>query len=236
MPELEFPRILDIFFESHLAELWVLALNRHPTDTSRRSHHVLILDLNGFTKNQWTAGVNISGSTIAVDGQGNVIVGTTSDYFTYSRDGVLLGQLGSRGIGVLQNGSPAGNIAPVGPDRVFMLDGHDRVKQLRLSTQGFDTRAIAVAAGGPYPGNNLWEATQANATFAYRTLQFQGFDSETIQYLSSDLNLDLNTDGLPDVDADATNEQLRPNSYACRFLVLAVKAWTASPEIHRWRS
>jgi sugar lactone lactonase YvrE len=70
-------------------------------------------------------------------------------------------------------------------------------------------KAIVVAGGGPYAGNNLWDATQLSANFAYRTLTYQGFTKETIYYLTSDTDLDLDNNGvLDDVDGDATNSNL----------------------------
>ena len=70
-------------------------------------------------------------------------------------------------------------------------------------------KAIVVAGSGPYKGNNLWDATEMNANFAYRVLTYQGYINDTIYYLSSDTNLDLNGDGIPDVDGDATNSNLQ---------------------------
>lgn len=49
-----------------------------------------------------------------------------------------------------------------------------------------------------------------NANFAYRSLTYQGFTKETIYYLSSDTNLDLdNNNEADDVDGDATNDNLK---------------------------
>ncbi len=80
-------------------------------------------------------------------------------------------------------------------------------KEVQL-TEG-TTKAVIVAGGGPYPGNNLWDATQMCANFAYRTLTYQGFTKETIYYLSSDTDLDLDSNGIPDdVDSDVTNANL----------------------------
>ncbi|KPA14106.1 cell surface protein [Candidatus Magnetomorum sp. HK-1] len=68
-------------------------------------------------------------------------------------------------------------------------------------------KAIIVAGGGPYAGNNLWESTQMCANFAYRALVYQGLNKSNIQYLSSDDDLDLDNNGLiDDVDANATIE------------------------------
>jgi streptogramin lyase len=85
----------------------------------------------------------------------------------------------------------------------------NRVQRLNRRESSVDTRAIVVAGGGPYPGNSLWEATQTNANFAYRTLNLQGFSKDEIFYLSSDVGLDLDLNGeADDVDADATNANL----------------------------
>jgi len=71
-------------------------------------------------------------------------------------------------------------------------------------------RAIIVAGGGPYAGNNLWGSTQMCANFAYRAMVYQGLNKESIQYLSSDENLDLNHYGLiNDIDGPATNNELQ---------------------------
>ena len=72
------------------------------------------------------------------------------------------------------------------------------------------SKAIIVAGGSPYPGNHLWNATQMCANFAYRSLTYQGFTKESIYYLTSNTDLDLNNNGVPDdVDDDATNSNLQ---------------------------
>ena len=73
-----------------------------------------------------------------------------------------------------------------------------------------NSKAILVAGSGPFPGNHLWDSTQISANFAYRTLAYQGFTKESIYYLSSDTDLDLDSNGvLDDVDGDATNANLQ---------------------------
>ena len=70
--------------------------------------------------------------------------------------------------------------------------------------------AIIVAGGGPYAGNNLWGSTQMCANFAYRAMVYQGLNKETIHYLSSDEDLDLNNNGLmDDIDGPATINDLQ---------------------------
>ncbi len=71
-------------------------------------------------------------------------------------------------------------------------------------------KAIIVAGSGPFAGNNIWDATQLCANYAYRALTYQGYSRETIQYLSADTDLDLDGNGvLDDVDGDATNLELQ---------------------------
>ncbi len=73
------------------------------------------------------------------------------------------------------------------------------------------TKAIIVAGGGPYAGNNLWEATNMIAGAAYQTLVYQGFSKENIYYLSPAGNtIDADGNGeYDDVAADATNSNLQ---------------------------
>ena len=71
-------------------------------------------------------------------------------------------------------------------------------------------KAIIVAGGGPYQGNTLWNTTRALANSVYITLVYQGFGKESIQYLSPDMNVDLDGNGLYDeVDDLATGESLQ---------------------------
>ncbi len=73
------------------------------------------------------------------------------------------------------------------------------------------TKAIIVAGGGPYPGNNLWEATTMVANAAYAALVYQGFSKDDIYYLSPDgSDIDADDNGYnDDVAADATNSNLQ---------------------------
>ncbi|SLM29561.1 exported hypothetical protein [Desulfamplus magnetovallimortis] len=70
--------------------------------------------------------------------------------------------------------------------------------------------AIIVAGGGPYQGNTLWDATQMCANMAYRTLIYQGYTKEMIQYLSWDTGLDLDGNSLADdVDGEPSTTNLK---------------------------
>ncbi|MFH0814244.1 MAG: 6-bladed beta-propeller, partial [Pseudomonadota bacterium] len=95
--------------------------------------------------------------------------------------------------------------------RFFVSEsGNNRIQAFKKVIQTSNNKAIIVAGGGPYPGNNLWEATQMCANFAYRTLTFQGFTKESIYYLTSNTGLDLDSNGVSDdVDGDATTSNLQ---------------------------
>lgn len=71
-------------------------------------------------------------------------------------------------------------------------------------------RAIIVAGGGPYAGNNLWGSTQMCANFAYRAMVYQGLNKDSIQYLSSDKHINQDGNGLiDDIDGPATINNLQ---------------------------
>ena len=70
------------------------------------------------------------------------------------------------------------------------------------------SKAIIVAGGGPYPGNNLWDATVLVARKAYAALITQGYRRENIRFLSPE-SLDVDFDGrLNDVDGLASLQRL----------------------------
>ena len=148
---------------------------------------------------------------IAVDSSGNVYVGDTENHRVqkFTSNGVFVTKWGSSGNNVGEFSYEEG-IAIGSDGKVYVSDtGNNRIQVFgKVTTKPLNNKAIIVAGGGPYKGNNLWDATQMNANFAYRTLISQGYTNDTIYYLSSDRNLDLSGDGIPDVDADATNSSL----------------------------
>ena len=50
---------------------------------------------------------------------------------------------------------------------------------------------VIIVGGGPYPGNNLWDATRTSASQAYWTLYYKGFTKEKLYYLSADTEQDI---------------------------------------------
>jgi len=100
----------------------------------------------------------------------------------------------------------------IGPDdRIYVAntDNHVITVFIKKPLASQQAKAIIVAGGGPYPGNNLWDATQICANFAYRSLTYRGFTKRDIYYLSANTILDLDNNGLfDDVDADVSSDNL----------------------------
>ncbi len=63
-------------------------------------------------------------------------------------------------------------------------------------------KAVIVAGGGPFLDNDLWMATRRNANHAFSALAGQGYDADSIQYLTPGFE-DITGDGETDADADA---------------------------------
>ncbi|MDB4442486.1 6-bladed beta-propeller [bacterium] len=154
-------------------------------------------------------GSPVSDLGLDVDNYGNVFVTETfynQRIWKYSQDGTLLDQWKSED----SEGWPSG-IAVADDGRVYVTEtgGGNRVKVYKKIFLNTANKAIIVAGGGPFAGNNLWSATQMSANFAYRALTHQGFNKQIIYYLTSDTDLDLDNNGeMDDVDGDATNSNL----------------------------
>jgi len=161
---------------------------------------------------------------VALDSSYNVYVTQTHDESNYplgrvlklSPGGTPLTSWGSMGTSPGQfalsyDTTAMGGVAVNAAGDVYVADGdNNRIQKFRPVTLTSNAKAIIVAGGGPFPGNNLWDATQASASFGYRALTYQGFTKETICYLSSDTQLDLDNNGVSDdVDADVTNANLQ---------------------------
>ncbi|QTA88123.1 C13 family peptidase [Desulfonema magnum] len=135
----------------------------------------------------------------------------------FTSDGVFITAFGEFGSNPGQLAYPRG-LAISSDGKVYVSDtGNNRVQVFKPTLTKDKTKAIVLAGGGPYENasggrlkeNTLWEATQLSANFAYRALTYQGFTKDSIFYLSSDTQLDLDGNGeADDVDRDATNANL----------------------------
>ena len=98
-----------------------------------------------------------------------------------------------------------------GGGNLYFVDKYNnRVQKFEKYSASQKTKAIVVAGGGPFPGNNLWDATRMVTHFAYRTLAYQGYTRDDIRYLSSDTQVDLDGNGIfDDIDGEATTANLQ---------------------------
>ena len=128
----------------------------------------------------------------------------------FSPEGVLIEKWSRGGVGPGQLGSPEG-IYLAADDRMYIADtNNNRIQVFKPVSTAANARAVIVAGGGPYPGNDLWDATQMAANFAYRTLTYQGYEKQNIRYLSANTTLDLDENGLADdVAGEANGANLR---------------------------
>ena len=164
---------------------------------------------------------------VTVDNDGNVLVNFVHPPFGSSYSGGIM-KFSSAGQFIaeyLELGSGPGQVYQPhdmvvdSTGRLHIAeDEFNRIQTFKKVDTLPNDRAIIVAGGGPYPGNNLWDATQMCANFAYRTLTMQGYTKQNIFYLSSDVDLDLDNNGEPDdVDGNATGNNLEQ----------AIKTWAA---------
>jgi DNA-binding beta-propeller fold protein YncE len=156
---------------------------------------------------------------IQVDKDGNLYIcdGRNHRIQKFTSDGTFILKVGEYGFSPGQFNRPMRlDISDNGA--IYVADiGNNRVQVFSQSpVQPEVSKAIIVAGGGPFAGNNIWDITEMSANFAYRALEYQGYTKETIYYISSDTDLDLGGNGiLDDVDADATNSNLE----------YAIKTW-----------
>jgi len=105
---------------------------------------------------------------------------------------------------------------------VYVTDyRNNRIQVFSENLEMTSDRAIIVAAGGSHRANWLWSSIRASAKSAYNTLLHQGFTKHSIYYLSEDIDVDFDQNGIADdVDADATNKNLQQ----------AITSWAAGAE------
>ena len=200
--------------------------NVYVADT--QNHRIQKFSSDGTFITKWGSfgsgdGEFINPQGIAVDSSGNVYVADTYNHRIqkFSSDGVFIGRWGGLGSDPGQFYEPRG--LSIGFDgRIYVADTlYHRIQVFEQVEVSGNNRAIVVAGGGPYDGNQLWPATEACANFAYRTLTYQGFSKERLRYLSSDTGLDLNNNGIAD---DVAGTPTRGN------LEHAITEWAAGAD------
>ncbi len=179
-----------------------------PNSGRNISREIARYDLAGNRLGGWTT--TDFYNAITVSDSGDVLLGGQGSIKVFDQNGNLQREVGEQGFqagGFLFHSGLA-----LGSDgRLMAVDPDNRRVQIFASQlPEVETRAIVVAGGGPYPGNALWPATELNATFAYRTLLFQGLGKDAIEYLSNNIELDVDQNGIADdVDDVASNASLR---------------------------
>ena len=160
---------------------------------------------------------------IALSSSGDFLFGCGTSVGIVNLQGELLDLVGKQGIAP-GNHSEIRAVASDSLNNIYSVDwGATRIQKFRKASVSDNSKAIVVAAGGPFPGNNLWDTTQLSASFAYRALTYQGFTKDSIYYLSSDTDLDLDQNGVADdvdADADATIANLE----------YAIKEWASDAD------
>ncbi len=125
----------------------------------------------------------------------------------FTTDGVFVQNIGKPGSSLGEFIAPVG--ITVDSERIYVADsGNNRIQVFR---KGLDTdkKMKAIIVAGRRLDNSIWNETQMNANFAYRALMYQGFSKDSIYYLSSNTELDLDNDGIPEVRAKATGNNLQ---------------------------
>ncbi|MBF0565019.1 MAG: hypothetical protein HQK89_07245 [Nitrospirae bacterium] len=151
---------------------------------------------------------------MAVDSSDNIYV---ADRFhnriqKFTSGGTFIAKVGSLGSDPGQLSWPVGLTVTNAGD-IYVADSSNNRIQVFTATASTNAtdKAIIVAGSGPYPGNNLWDATQLNANFAWRTLSYQGYTKDTIYYLSYAGNLEPDGNGgyYDIVNASPSNANLK---------------------------
>jgi sugar lactone lactonase YvrE len=190
------------------------------------SGFVYVVDNNGVQKftsdGEFVSSLSIRSYGLALDSNDNLILIVNHTICKYSPEGDLISEI-SDGYGAGPGQILGTYYLAISPDnKIYVSDlSTNRIQVFApegLVNDPADAqdenpetipKAIIVAGGGPFPGNNLWDATQMCANYAYRALTYQGYTKNSIYYLSADTDLDLDGNGvLDDVDGDATNDNL----------------------------
>ncbi len=169
------------------------------------ANRVQRFDTNGNYVDTWgTSGLGLGQfqgpQAVDVDAQGRVYVTEWNNNRAqvFGPDGTALAIIGERGVSAGQMARPRGIV--VAPDgTVFLADtSRNRIQKFQPFMVQPTVKAIVLAGGGPYDGNNLWDATQLCTNFAYRTLIYQGYAKDKIRYLSANTTADIDNNGLAD--------------------------------------
>ena len=159
----------------------------------------------------WSDGQFEEPSGVALDAGGNVFVTDASRnrIQKFTADGQFLAGWGSFGSNPDQLDEPNGIVVDHN-GTIYVADtNNNRITVFEPASQPPGAKAIVLAGGGPYEGNNLWNATQMVSNLAFRALRYQGFAKDQIRYLTYNTQQDLDDNGQFDDLDNATKSNLR---------------------------
>ncbi len=127
----------------------------------------------------------------------------------YTKDGDFVQSWGGFGSDPGQFLRPMGIAWGTG-DSFYVCDtGNQRVQAFREDALATGGSGAVIVAGRSLANERLWDATRMCSNLAYRALVHQGFNKDSIYYLTSDDTVDLDGNGeADDRDGDATAEGL----------------------------
>ena len=124
---------------------------------------------------------------VFADNYGNVFTADTQNHriLKFNSNGDQIASFGRQGTEPGKLKRPA-DVSVDSDGNVYVVDsGCHRIQVFRKKQAAAAlTKAIIVAGGGPQHGNYMWDATQLCANRAYSALMHQGFNNDTIRYLT----------------------------------------------------
>lgn len=146
---------------------------------------------------------------LAVDSEGYVYVANWKDapIQKFAPDGTFVTNIGEIGSGPGQFVYPTSLCVGSVSGRIYMADiASHRIQVFgKRPDSGEVTKAVIVAGRSSEEKDDIWDATQVCANFAYRAMRYQGFARSDIFYLSAGATPYNMPD---DVDAEATGTRL----------------------------
>ncbi len=138
---------------------------------------------------------------LASDNSGNIYVADAENcrFLKFNPGGELASSLGSCGSNPEQM-NELHYLAVDSEEKVYVADKYNNRIQVFTKIEILENSRVIIVAGGGSYANSLWDATQMCASFAYRALTYQGFNTADITYLSEDTDLDLDKDGESNVE------------------------------------
>jgi len=169
-------------------------------------NEILQFNKEGVCLDNWIPGKNQSLAAISVDLTNNIFLEYSDTIKKYSPIKKEITSFNALKLDQKRLGIDTRRGLCVSNDNVFLTDDYSRI-QVYGSKTNIVNKAIIVAGSAH---NTLWDLIQLQANMAYQTLIKQQWKKENIKYLSSDINIDLDSNGkADDVDEKPTLTNLK---------------------------